>query len=597
MSGDAAAGRARPGGPFPRARGGAAGHRARALGLTFSVAARGLREDPLLFAVQVSRRLPGGVRTLAARALALTPGPVGRALAAWWQDRPGAVVAVLSGVGRPSRLAGELAVQVGRPDLLPQVCPRPTPALRARAAHAVGDLSGAVAVAPRALAERYAGERAVLRGEARPVVRPVVQPAVRPAGRATASGGEGVRVVHLLTNSLPHTQSGYALRSHAVLRAQAEAGLRPTAVTRLAYPAAVGRLGARVVDVVDGVEYHRMVPATLPRTLPGRLQRQAEMLDALVAARRPALLHTTTDFTNALTVRAVAETRGLPWVYEVRGLLEETWLARQAPGLREDARRSERYRLWQARETEAATAAAHVVTLGRAMADDLVARGVPAERVTTVPNGVDERLLGATTEPREARRALGLPEDGFWVGTVSSLVGYEGLDTLLDAVARLRAGGVDARALLVGDGVARASLEQRAAELGLGDAAVFTGRVPRERAALHHQALDVFAVPRQDTTVCRLVTPLKPVEAMALGRPVLASDLPALAEIVAEPGAGRLAPAGDVAAWANALAELAADDALRARLGEAGRRFAATRTWRRAGQTYAGLYARLVERA
>lgn len=561
--------------------------------LAGSTAARALRSDPLLFVLQVSRRAPGSVVRGAAARLARSSRPRWRALAAWLQERPEAVAAQVLASRSASRFAGELVVQAGRPDLLGVVLPHAPADLRARAAHAVGDLSRAADVAPPALAARYAGELAVLRGD----VAPVAVGGGTRSPRRPRRAGDALAVLHVLTNSLPHTQSGYSLRSHAVLRAQREAGLEASAVTRLAYPVSVGRLGARDADVVDEVTYRRLLPWTLPPALPERLQRQTDLLDDVVTAVRPDVLHATTDHTNGLAAAAVARARGLPWVYEVRGLLEETWLARQPAELADDAARSERYRLWRERETATARAADHVVTLGRAMAGELVARGVPAERMTIVPNGVDAALLEQLVPAPDARRRLGLPEDGFWVGTLSSLVAYEGLDVLLAAVARLRAGGVDARALVVGDGVSRPALEHRASDLGLGGAVVFPGRVPRARAALYHQALDVFAVPRRDTPVCRLVTPLKPVEAMALGRPVVASDLPALAEVVAEPGSGRLAAAGDVDAWAAVLGDLAGDPAARDALGAAGRGFAAGRTWQRAGQTYLGLYRDLVEGA
>jgi glycosyltransferase involved in cell wall biosynthesis len=213
--------------------------------------------------------------------------------------------------------------------------------------------------------------------------------------------------------------------------------------------------------------------------------------------------------------------------------------------------------------------------------------------VTLVPNAVDERLLTLPDAgPGAARQELGIPETGFWVGTVSSLVGYEGLDTLIDAVALLRARGVDARACLVGDGVSRPELERRAADAGIADAVLLPGRVPAADAPHWHRALDVFVVPRRDVEVCRQVTPLKPVEAMALGRPVVASDLPALAEVLTD-GAGRLVPAEDAAALADALDEVRQDDATRAGLVAAGREVAAGRTWARNGVRYRELYERL----
>jgi glycosyltransferase involved in cell wall biosynthesis len=470
--------------------------------------------------------------------------------------------------------------------------------VRARAAWQRGDLSVAVAIASaapsagvRRYGERLASERDLLTAGYR--LRLPVEAWVRPEVTDTSgSMPSGIRVMHMLTNSLPWTQSGYAVRSHAILRAQAEAGMTVEAMTRVGYPVIVGLPQARDVDVIDGVPYRRVVPSRLASTPTCRLEQLADAAVLRATTFRPDVIHTTTHYPNAVVAQAVAERCDLPWVYEVRGQLEKTWVASRPAAQQTQAANSERYRLAAAREVELARAADHVVTLSQSLKDDLVARGVPAERITLVPNAVDVPLVDrvALTSPREARRRLGLPEAGFWVGTVSSLVDYEGLDVLLDAVALLRRDGLDIRCAIVGDGVSRPALVAHATRLGLDDVVVFPGRVPRADAVRWHEALDTFVVPRRDTEVCRTVTPLKPIEAMALGRPVVASDLPALAEIIADPGAGLVAAAGDVQAFADTLQTIFADVGLRERLSTAGRAFAATRTWRANAARYREIY-------
>ncbi|MFC7717845.1 glycosyltransferase [Nonomuraea recticatena] len=133
-------------------------------------------------------------------------------------------------------------------------------------------------------------------------------------------------------------------------------------------------------------------------------------------------------------------------------------------------------------------------------------------------------------------------------------------------------------------------------ELGL-KSAILPGRVGPEEALQAQSAIDIFACPREDLRVCRLVTPLKPVEAMALGKPVVLSDLPALSELVGSDGAGLLVPPGDPEALAEALADLRDDPARRAEMGEAGRaEVAAKRTWSRVAETYRGLYQSIADR-
>ncbi|PFG32276.1 glycosyltransferase family 4 protein [Sanguibacter antarcticus] len=574
--------------------------------LAGTTSARHLTDDPLNFVLQTSRRLPRRAREAAGRALrsgARREGSVRRAAGFWLVDRPDEARSVLAQVPTPrpggwrSRLHGEMAVQLGCTSLVPDLVLERFPAIRARALWSQGDLTAAVTAADvhrstRALHARLASELHVmtpgaLAGDPTPPQTTRTSMPPEASEPSSMSGPSALSVLHVLTNSLPHTQSGYAQRSHSVLLAQQSAGLQAAAVTRLGYPVSIGRIDARHTDVVDSITYHRLIAPVAERTAHERVLDAVDRLVPVARAHGADILHATTNYMNAVVARSAAQRLGIPWVYEVRGLLEETWVAsRPSVAEQERAATSEKYAVLRARETEMALAADHVFTLSETLRHELVERGIPDAHITVVPNAVDEALLTTSLSPAAARRALGLPEDGFWVGTVSSLVDYEGLDTLVDAIAELRGRGIDARGLIVGDGVSRPGLEAQARALGVASAVTFTGRVPRAAAAVHHQALDVFVVPRRDLRVCRLVTPLKPVEAMACARPVVASDLPALAELVTAPGSGRVVSPEAPGALADVLEELASDEALRASLGASGRAFASTRTWGSVGATY-----------
>ncbi|MDO8149372.1 glycosyltransferase [Isoptericola sp. b515] len=468
------------------------------------------------------------------------------------------------------------------------------PAGRLRAAWAAGDVTAIRDAEPQGRTARRV--RRSLLGQAATLAPDPAAEA--PAGVTTPRAPQHpVAVHHHLTNSLPHTQSGYTLRTHAILTAQRAAGHRVTATTRAGYPLTIGALGARGTDVVDGVPHSRLVPRSL-RSDPARRAEDATAL--LVEAVRGSgadVVHATTPWTTGAAAREAARRVGLPWVYEVRGLPEETWAASHPTAeAREAATASERFALIRAKETELARTADHVVTLSGTMRDELAARGVPADRITVVPNAVDEALLDADPlDPRAARERLGLTGPRYLLGTVSSVVGYEGIDTILRTVARLRDAGVDAGALVVGDGVARPGLLRLAAELGIAEHTTMPGRVPRDVAHTYLAALDVVLVPRRPDRVTRLVTPLKPVEAMALGRPVVAGDLPALREVCSpvdggDPAALLVTP-DDEAAWAGAVEHLLTDDDARAAQVTAGRAVAAGRTWRELVARYDLAYA------
>ena len=403
--------------------------------------------------------------------------------------------------------------------------------------------------------------------------------------------GHGLRrregsVLHLVTTALPETAAGYTIRTQGITVAQRARGLDVHVATRIGFPVTKGHLDARPQVRVDGVPYHRLLPARLPLRADAALVRDVGLTSRLVASLRPAVLHAHSGHVNAQVALALRARFGMPVVYEVRGFLEETWRSRSADP---HAGSADAYRLARATETQCLRAADAVVTLGEAMREEIVDRGVDPTRVTVVPNCVDPRLP-------DLAPGTGGPVT---VGTVGTLNGYEGIDVLVAAVARLRRDGHDVRLRVVGDGPERTALEKQCAELGIGDASTFTGRVPYHDAETQHRAIDVFCVPRHDLPVTRLVPPLKPVEAMALGRPVVASDLPPLRELVAPEGAsgpqrGLLVPPGDPEAIAAALLDLVESPGLRRRLGSGACAWvAATRTWTAAADTYQQIYSRI----
>lgn len=556
-----------------------------------------LLDDPVHFGMQVFRRLPPSASKRVGGVLSrISDSPAGSAAAAWLSgDMKLASDYVRSrpAYGWQARFLGELALSMGdqpaaqyRAESLGASAGGKR--LRSRILWHEGRMSDAVQMAPRsALRSRLESESQVFQPSWKPSVR-------RGGGRQTSRRAPRASVAYALTNSLPHTQSGYTLRSHAVLTAVREAGVSVIAATRPGYPTAIGKFVTRDSARVDGIEYRFDLPLALGRTPAARLEQQTSFLRQTVKESGAGVIHTTTHFTNGLVAQTVAEDLGIPWVYEVRGSLEDTWAAARGSAQNPDAaRNSERFRLFRARETEVACDADAVVTLGHTMAAELHRRGVAMDKILVAPNSVGDDVLAADwrQEPSEVRQQLGLPRDGIWVGTAASVVAYEGLDVLVDAVRSARESGSDVRVLIVGDGVELSALRERAQDLG--DHVVFTGRVPPSSARTLVRALDVFVVPRKDVAVCRTITPLKPAEAGGLGRPVILSDLPALAEALPS-GARCIVPPESAEALARMLVELAADPEERRRLGQAARSWVEEyRTWRTVGQNYRLMYEKL----
>lgn len=415
-------------------------------------------------------------------------------------------------------------------------------------------------------------------------------------------------VVHLVTNSLPHTNAGYTTRTQQILLAQKALGLDPHAITRLGHPVAQGVLTARRMDVVDGIRYHRLLPLW---GIPGDAQRaMARAIDhaaVLMRTLRPAVLHAATNHANGQLALALRDRFGIPVVYEVRGFLEESWASRAEDPLA--ARHSDRFQLERELETQIMASADLVTTLGPAMRDEIIARGIPANRIILAPNGVDDRFLAQGAHPTDITDATETAEDlrAQWatpglptIGTVSTLYAHEGLDTLLRAAALLKEQGSPVHVLLIGDGPERRNLEVLAHDLGIADTTTVTGRIPFHQVHRYYLALDVFCVPRTAARVSDLVTPLKPVEAMASGIPVVASDVGGLRDLLVDPASGAnpsgqrygvLVKPEDPHDLATAVAGIVADPAAAAEMASRAHRWVAeNRTWAQVARTYRAAY-------
>lgn len=601
----------------------------RSVALAVQTVVRHAVDDPVLLALQISRKLPHALQITLGGVLSHLPGAGFQALGvqmcggAFPAQARRALENETSGFWArlQKRISAEVAISYGEVDWRNTRIPLIT---RARTAWDMGAVSAAVELAEQAGARSYARR---LRGEVE-LLTPgfTVQAQSQKGGKEksespqqTPSASTKITALHLLTNSLPATQSGYTLRTQRLLHALAQKpNVEVVPFTRTGYPVIIGNLTATQNVTVENLTYRRVLPFRLGSTQAHRTGQFATHVLRWVKTHLPThallnfspktgegaggvVVHTTTNYPNALAAQSVAHALGAPWVYEVRGIMEETWVSnKKTADARQEAEQSERFSLIRARETEMMQAADHVLTLSTVMKDLLVRRGISAEKITVVPNAVDEALFTRDLTPESARQTLGLATDGFWVGSVSSLVDYEGFDTLLRTVALLRSRGVDARALLAGDGVARAGLEKTAQELGLqlGSTAVFLGKVAPEKAYIAHQALNVFVVPRKNVRVALSVTPLKPIEAMALGRAVVASDIPPLAELInneVSAPAGLLAPPEDPEGFARQLDRLREDPELYRHVVESGRAFALTRTWAHNSQTIERIYSRLLK--
>jgi glycosyltransferase involved in cell wall biosynthesis len=580
----------------------------RALTLAASIAWQHASADPVRALLLAWRVLPGS-----ARGWLRLAGPYGRATVLWGAGERQAALAALD--ASPRRLAtfslaadqpAAAAKALARLDPAPPVLTARLAWREGRLTEALRALDGARALdEPRGLRARglqarrlrrtLAAEQALLPPQGQSMIvnssGHIATKTVHDHETGTRAGVPG-RVLHLVTDALPATSAGYTIRTHEIVLAQRAAWLDPHVATRCGYPVTGGTLDGRRLVVLDGVPYHRLLPWLMPGRADTIADRSLALAGALTTQLRPSVLHAASNFANARLALALRERYGLPVVYEVRGFWEDTWLSRHPDG--GQLASSELYRRNRDLETGCMLAADLVVTLGEAMREEIVARGVPAGKVLIVPNAVSAAFLEPLPDATALRQELSINRGEYVVGVVSSLVPHEGIGTLLEATAILRARGVPVRALIVGDGPERAALQRQAAEAGLAGAAIFTGRVPAAKVRQFHALLDVFVVPRTPDRVCQLVTPLKPVEAMASGLCVVTSEVKALTEIVKHEVTGAQTIPQDPVSLADCLEHLLYSPDIRRKLGDNAREWVARdRTWAHNAARYRDAYMRL----
>lgn len=394
-----------------------------------------------------------------------------------------------------------------------------------------------------------------------------------------------LRVLHVLDHSVP-LHSGYTFRTLSILREQRKLGWETVHLTTPKQGPSANR-----EEQVDDLTFYR-TPSVEGAGLLTQMRLTTHRLRALIALTKPDLIHAHSPVLNALPSLWVGRRHRLPVVYEMRASWEDAAVDHGTT-----IEGSVRYKISRALESFALKQADQITTICEGLRGDIMARGIARERITVIPNAVDANLFrfGAEADP-DLRRSLGL-EDATVVGFAGSFYGYEGLGLLLQAAQKLLARYPNLRVLLVGGGPQEQNLKAQAQALGLGDRVIFTGRVAHAEVQRYYELIDVLAYPRLPIRLTELVTPLKPLEAMAQGRMFVASDVGGHRELVRHGETGFLFRAGDAVALEAAIDDVLTRRAMWPQIRQQARRFVESeRTWVASVARYADVYRRALDR-
>lgn len=397
------------------------------------------------------------------------------------------------------------------------------------------------------------------------------------------------RILHILDHSIP-LHSGYTFRTLAILREQRARGWETFHLT------GSKQENCNVLqEDVQGWHFFRTpVSSGLMSRLPilnqvAVISQLTERLTDVAKMIKPDILHAHSPVLNALPALRVGRRLGIPVVYEVRAFWEDAAVDHGT-----NREWGVRYRLTRNLESYALRRVDAITTICEGLRSDILARGIPAEKVTVIPNAVnlEDFRMGNSPDPEFAEQ-LGVGGK-LLLGFIGSFYAYEGLSVLLHALPGMLERNPDIRILLVGGGPQEKELKVLATRLGLEDKVIFTGRVPHEQVQRHYNLIDILVYPRLKMRLTDLVTPLKPLEAMAQGRLVAASDVGGHLELIQDGKTGILFKAGDPGALADKVIEFISRRESWSGLRAAARDFVETqRSWPASVARYEKIYGSL----
>ncbi|MDT8364363.1 MAG: glycosyltransferase, exosortase A system-associated [Nitrosomonas sp.] len=401
-----------------------------------------------------------------------------------------------------------------------------------------------------------------------------------------------MRILHILDHSLP-LHSGYTFRTLSILKAQRAMGWETFHVTGRKHAS-----GEQLEETADNWHFFRTpaedgflgkLPVINQLAVINSLTRR---LFEIVPKIKPDILHAHSPALNAIAALRVAHKLQIPLVYEVRAFWEDAAVDHGTSkewGIR--------YRLTRALESHALRHANAITTICEGLRGDIVARQIAPEKVTVIPNAVDLEQFTLNQPTDEAlRKQLGLTQCQV-LGFVGSFYTYEGLAVLLQALPLMLGNHADLRLLLVGGGPQESELRQLAINLGIADKVIFTGRVPHEQVHRYYSIIDVLVYPRLSMRLTDLVTPLKPLEAMAQGKLLVASDVGGHRELIRDGHNGVLFETGAPHSLAQKVSSLLQAPDRWPDLRQAGREYVETeRNWRRSVAGYQPVYQELLDR-
>lgn len=397
------------------------------------------------------------------------------------------------------------------------------------------------------------------------------------------------RICYVLQDSFPYSSGGYATRGHGVAIGLKNSGFDVICMTRPGFPTDVrpelSEVKINKIDIIDGINYKRTFGADRSnnKLLAKYVEDTADILEKEFSLLTPEVVIAASNHTNAMPALIAARRLGIPFIYEVRGFWEITQMSRDLGFVDTPA-----FWMHKILETEICNKSECVFTLTSSMREELIRRGVESEKIQILPNSCDINYFTPSNKDKKLLQKFNIPASAVVIGYIGTFVDYEGLEDLVAACAILKDRGHKFRLLLVGsenvygkkNGKITAKINEIAKLNGFSDWLIMPGRLPHEEVYDYYTLIDVVPIPRKPWPVCEMVSPMKPLEALAMEKAVVVSNVRALTDIIMHNKTGLCFEKNDITSLANELESLINDKNKREQLGKSGREWIIQeRTW------------------
>lgn len=361
-----------------------------------------------------------------------------------------------------------------------------------------------------------------------------------------------MKILHILDHSLP-LHSGYTFRSQNIFLAQEKNGFTPIVLTSPKHEENLEDPIKTRQEIIDGIKYYRTgfakprIPFFYELFLMGRLYKR---IKEIIKIEKPDIIQAHSPVLNGFPAYFAAKKFDLPFVYEIRAFWEDAAVDHGTY-----TENSFKYKITRNLETFLCKKASHIAVLCEGIKQDLVNRGIDKNKITPVFNGIDPAHLKPAVSDSGLKKEWNLSNKKI-IGFVGSFYRYEGLDLLVKAFASISKTQSDAFLLLVGGGEMKKELEELVNQLGINEKVLMPGRIDHSKIAEVYSIINILCYPRYSMRLTELVTPLKPLEAMAMKKALVASDVGGHKELIINGKNGLLFKAGNLPDLKKKLSDL-----------------------------------------